>query len=221
MMIFAAGFGTRMRPLTDHTPKPLIKVGGKALLDHAVDQAKAASIENIVVNTHYFADQVTDHFSGQNITISHEIDTVMDTGGGLRYAMPLLTGKAVFTMNSDAVWTGRNPFEELNAAWDPDKMDALLLLANPENATGHKGMGSFDVSSHSALTRGTEAVYLGAQIIKTDLLNDISEKVFSLNVVWDRIIADGRLFGAWHSGGWCDVGYPDAIPIAEKLLKNG
>jgi MurNAc alpha-1-phosphate uridylyltransferase len=219
-MIFAAGFGTRMQPLTNDMPKPLIKVAGKALLDHAISLANDATLEKIVVNTHYFPDQIQTHLHETNTIISHEIDSVLDTGGGLKNALGLLGDGPVFTMNSDAVWTGENPFEQLRRAWNPDQMDALLLLSNPMDAAGHKGKGSFLVGTRNALTRGDGAVFLGAQIIKTGLVKDMPQDVFSLNAVWDQMIENGRVYGTFHSGGWCDVGYPEAIPIAESLLKN-
>jgi len=219
-MIFAAGFGTRMRPLTDKTPKPLIQVAGKALIDHALEQGQRGGIRKIIVNTHYFPEQITEHLKNQNVIFSHEVDTVLDTGGGLKKAIPLADTTEVFTMNSDAVWTGENPFDQLAYAWNPETMDALLLLSKPENTTGHKGKGSFDKNDSDQLTRGNDLVFLGAQIIKTELVDNVDQHVFSLNLVWDQIISRGRLFGVTHNGGWCDVGYPQAIPIAEELLES-
>lgn len=217
-MIFAAGFGTRMRPLTDHVPKPMIEVAGKPLVDHVLDLATDAGINRIVANLHYLPDPLRAHLEPRGVRLSHEMPDILDTGGGLRQARPLLETQTAFTANSDAVWTGANPFEELRAQWDPDKMDALLLLLAPERATGHKGNGDFMLEQGQVL-RGPGHVYSGIQIMKLDLLNTIQEDVFSLNKVWDRAIELGRLFGTVHDGGWCDVGHPAGIAQAEALLK--
>ncbi|TCO73414.1 nucleotidyltransferase family protein [Rhodovulum euryhalinum] len=219
LMLFAAGFGTRMGRLTADRPKPLIRVGGRALIDHALVLAEAAGVTRTVVNTHYLAGQVQAHLAGRDgITISHEAGAILDTGGGLKRALPLLEADTVFTLNSDAVWTGPNPLTRLAAAWAPDRMDALLLLIDSGVARGHSGTGDFAIGTGGCLSRGGTAVYTGAQIVKTRLLDDIDEAAFSLNRAWDRAIAAGRLFGALHAGGWCDVGHPGGIAEAEAML---
>jgi MurNAc alpha-1-phosphate uridylyltransferase len=216
-MIFAAGLGTRMGALTATRPKPLIQVAGKTLLDHALDIARAAS-PRIVVNTHYLADQISAHLSGQPILISHE-PALLETGGGLRAALPLLDGNPVFTLNSDAVWRGTNPLSALAAAWRDD-MDALLLLLPRANAIGHTGTGDFTIDGAGRLTRASGLVYSGAQIIRTDDLAAIPETNFSLNPLWDQMAARGTLFGLPYSGQWCDVGQPESLPLAKAML-NG
>ncbi len=214
LMLFAAGLGTRMGPLTAHQPKPMIRVAGRPLIDHALDIARDAGITHMVANTHYRADQIAAHV---DIPLSHEPE-LLETGGGLRAALPLLSDGPVMTLNTDAVWTGANPLSQLLAAWDPAIMDGLLLLAPPDRATGHLGTGDFIGSPLRRANGAAGLVYLGAQILKTDGLAGISEHKFSLNVLWDRMIADGRLHGALHDGGWCDVGRPESIPLAEALL---
>ena len=218
LMIFAAGLGTRMRPLTDTRPKPLIRVGDRTLLDRALDLGRNAGCAPIVVNTHYLGQQIADHLAGQDVAISPEPQTILDTGGGLRQALPLLGRGPVMTLNPDVVWTGPNPLSALQAAWDGDRMDALLALIPLAQATARKGAGDFSMTDDGALTRKGDFVYAGAQIIRPDLLADIPDAVFSLNVLWDRLIARGRVFGMVHRGGWCDVGYPEAIPMAQALL---
>ncbi|OJH45015.1 nucleotidyltransferase family protein [Paracoccus sp. SM22M-07] len=218
LMIFAAGLGTRMRPLTDTRPKPLIRVGDRTLLDRALDLGRNAGCAPIVVNTHYLGQQIADHLAGQDVAISPEPQTILDTGGGLRQALPLLGRGPVMTLNPDVVWTGPNPLSALQAAWDGDRMDALLALIPLAQATARKGAGDFSMTDDGALTRKGDFVYAGAQIIRPDLLADIPDSVFSLNVLWDRLIARGRVFGMVHRGGWCDVGYPEAIPMAQALL---
>ncbi len=219
-MIFAAGFGTRMGEMTKHTPKPLIKVDGKPLIDYALEIAATAQVKNIVVNTHYKHAQMAAHLAPLGVQISHEEAAILETGGGLRLALPLLGPDPVFTMNSDAVWSGANPLTTLAAAWKPDIMDALLLLLPRENAVGHKGKGDFILGSDGRLTRGAGLVYSGAQIIKTDRLRDISSDAFSLNLLWDEMAQSKRLFGTVHNGGWCDVGHPGGIADAQALLKD-
>lgn len=225
LMIFAAGFGTRMGALTASQPKPLIRVAGRALIDHAITLAEAAGSDPIVVNLHYLGDKLAAHLAGRSVRLSWERDRILETGGGLRNALPLLGSGPVATLNSDAVWTGENPLRQLEAAWDDAAMDGLLLLAPPSRALGHGPGSDFSMDATGRLSRhhksgGEGFVYLGAQIIRTDGLGDISEDVFSLNLLWDRMIAAGRLCGVIHQGGWCDVGQPQSIATAEQLLSN-
>lgn len=219
VLFFAAGLGTRMRPLTDALPKPLIPVGNTTLIDHAIDLADDAAIGTRVANVHYLADQLEPHLAQRGIAISDERGRLLETGGGLRHALPLLAPGPVFTMNTDAVWTGANPFQQLRAAWDGERMDALLLLIPPKSAIGHLAGGDFLVRD-GRLTRGAGLIYSGAQIVKPDGLHDIPEAAFSLNRLWDRMISDGRLFGIVHDGTWCDVGRPENLPLAEAMLKG-
>lgn len=217
LMLFAAGLGTRMAPLTADRPKPLISVAGRPLIDHALDQT--VGIDRIVVNLHYRADMIRDHLRGRvNIAFSDETDTLLETGGGLKQALPLLGNAPVFTLNTDAVWTGPSPIATLGKAWDPERMDALLLLVPKARATGHTGQGDFLMDEQGHLSRGPGLVYTGAQILRTDGLAAIPDPVFSLNRLWDRMGVSRRLFGVVHPGGWCDVGRPDAIALAEDLL---
>jgi len=220
LMIFAAGLGTRMGPLTKNQPKPLIKVGGKALIDHTFDTVKDAPVSRIVVNLHYHADMLKKHLSGRNILFSDERDALLETGGGLRKAMKTLETDPVFTMNSDAIWNGPDPLAMLRDAWDGRKMDALLLLIDPEQALGHKGAGDFLLESNGQISRGKGKVYSGAQILRTTTLNDINEDAFSLNKLWDIYAAKGRLYGLHWKGSWCDVGQPESIPLAETILRK-
>ena len=221
LMLFAAGFGTRMGALTATRPKPLIPVAGKPLIDHALTLADAAGVTRIVANTHYLPDQIAAHLAPRDIALSHETPAILETGGGLKAALPLLGGNPVLTLNTDAVWTGANPLTQLIAAWDGARMDGLLLLLPAADAKGHTGTGDFLMDADGRLTRAkgaAGAVYLGAQMLRTDGLSDISEEVFSLNLLWDGMIAAGRLFGLIHEGGWCDVGRPEGITQAEALL---
>jgi MurNAc alpha-1-phosphate uridylyltransferase len=219
LMVFAAGFGTRMGALTATRPKPLIEVAGRPLLDHALALAAGQDLDRIVVNAHYHAGQIEGHLAARpGIVVSVEHPEILDTGGGLRAALPLLGPGPVFTLNSDAVWTGPNPLTTLRAAWDPARMDALLLLLPRERATGHAGAGDFVGSGTGALTRGPGLVYTGAQIVNPSRLDAIADRVFSLNRLWDALIPEGRLHGVIHPGGWCDVGRPASIQLAEALL---
>lgn len=220
LMIFAAGKGTRMGALTQNCPKPLVRVGGKPLIDHALDTIRNAPVSRVVVNTHYLGGMLKDHLRDHDVMISDESDALLETGGGLRKAGDLLEQDTVFTMNSDAVWDGPDPLACLAQAWDPSRMDALLLLLKPDQALGHKGTGDFILAEDGTLSRGPGMVYSGAQIVKTTPLNAIEEQAFSLNVLWNQYAAKGRLFGVHWSGQWCDVGQPESIPLAETILNT-
>ncbi|PQO24383.1 nucleotidyltransferase [Rhodobacteraceae bacterium WD3A24] len=218
VMIFAAGLGRRMGALTAERPKPLIEVAGRALLDHALDIAADAGLRRRVVNTHYRAEQIAAHLAGRPVAISHET-VLLDTGGGLRAARPLLGDGAVATLNSDAAWHGPNPLETLLAGWDGAAMEALLLLVPADRAENH-AEGDFGLGADGRLRRGGGLVYTGAQILRTDSLAAIDAAQFSLNRVWDDMACRGTLFGAIHPGAWCDVGTPEGIAAAEAMLSR-
>jgi len=216
-MIFAAGRGTRMAPLTDDHPKPMVKVAGKPLIAHALDLVRGAGLDNVVANTHYLPDSLEDYLARKNVITIHE-PVLLETGGGLRNALPVLGKGSVLTLNSDAVWRGANPIQQLLGKWNPDEMDALLCLIQPNLAAGHTGEGDFAMESDRRLTRAPGYIYSGLQITKTDRLARIKDTAFSLNVVWDQMLADNRLFGMVYDGAWCDVGRPESIPLAEAML---
>jgi len=219
LMLFAAGFGTRMGALTADRPKPLVEVAGRPLIDHALTLAKQAGLRHIAANAHYRAAQLQAHLAPHNIPVSVEAERILDTGGGLRAALPLLGLGPVMTLNTDAVWTGPNPLATLRAAWDPARMDALLLLTPLARATGRAAPGDFALQPDGQITRRGDMVYVGAGILDPAGLAEVAEEVFSLNVLWNRIASAGRLFGTVHPGGWCDVGHPGGIALAEALLE--
>ena len=216
-MLFAAGKGTRMGDLTKDRPKPMVEVAGKPLIDHALQIANAADVGPIVVNLHYLPQLLKAHLSGQGIVFSDETDGLLETGGGLRKALPLLCSNPVLTMNTDAVWNGPNPIETLKNAWQP-QMEALLLLVRKQNVSGHLGAGDFGINAEGRLHRAPELIYTGVQIIRTGVLSEIAEDAFSMNLAWDIIAKRNGLFGAVYDGKWCDVGQPSSIPLAEAML---
>lgn len=218
IMLFAAGFGTRMGALTESRPKPLIKVAGKALIDHALDMTDAVQPDRVVVNLHYKADMLADHLTPRGVMTSLEEPNILETGGGLKAALPQLGKGPVFTMNTDAIWAGPNPLELLQEHWDPVKMDALLMCVPKAQTVGHFGAGDFSSDADGRIRRGTELVYGGIQILKTEGLAKIDEPAFSLNLLWDEIQKENRLFALTYSGEWCDVGRPESIAKAEKLV---
>jgi N-acetyl-alpha-D-muramate 1-phosphate uridylyltransferase len=220
LMLFAAGFGTRMGALTAERPKPMIPVAGRPLIDHAMQVAQDAGVVRVVVNVHYHGDQIVRHLAGRAL-VSDETARILDTGGGLRAALPMLGPGPLFTLNSDAVWTGNNPLVQLAATWDPARMEGLLLLLPVDQAAPASGRSDFVMAEDGRLARAgaaTGMVYLGAQIIMADGLAEIAEDVFSLNRLWDGMMARGTLFGLVHRGGWCDVGHPAGIGRAEAML---
>lgn len=217
-MIFGAGFGTRMGALTAERPKPLIEVAGVTLLDRARALAADTGHSPVVVNTHYLAEAMAHHLAGTEVRLSPEVPRILDTGGGLRLALPLLGAGPVATLNPDCVWRGPNPLRVLEAAWDPARMGALLLVVPPERRLAHEGAGDFDIADDGRLRRKGPYVYTGAQIVEPSGLRDIADEVFSLNLLWNRLAADRRLFGVVYPGRWCDVGHPAGIAAAEALL---
>lgn len=220
MMIFAAGFGTRMKHLTADRPKPLIPVAGKALIDHALALARDAQCTPVVANLHYKAAMLADHLAPKGVITVIEQPDILDTGGGLRNALPALGAETVYTMNADAIWSGPNPLTLLQRAWDPTRMDALLMTVPLGRALGRLGAGDFTIGSQGQLNRHGDAVYCGAQIIKCERLNEIAAQAFSLNLLWDMMQAEGKLFGLSYPGRWCDVGHPEGVTLAEELLKG-
>ena len=223
LMVFGAGFGTRMGALTADRPKPLIPVAGRPLIDHALSVGQAAGVTRTVVNTHYRADQMATHLQGRGITISHEAGQILETGGGLKAALPLLGDGTGPILNSEGIWTGANPLSQLSAAWDPDRMAALLLLLPLERTLAHGPKGDFRLSGDGRISRGQggeDHVYIGAQIIHPARVRATPEDVFSLNRPWSEMIAAGTAYGILHRGSWCDVGRPEGIAAAEALLHS-
>lgn len=215
-LILAAGFGTRMGALTAKRPKPLIKVAGRTLLDHALDAAQGAG--PITVNAHFHADQIAAHVRGRDIAIQLEHPAILDSGGAVKRAAP---DGPIATLNADNIWTGDAPIPQLSAAFDAAKMSALLLLVPRKDAVGRIGGGDFSMDRDGRLTLDKSAdtyVYTGAQILDPTLCITDPRDVFSLRDVWQSYAAQGRLFGLVHKGRWADVGHPDGIAVAEDIL---
>lgn len=230
-MIMAAGLGTRMRPLTDNRPKPLVEVAGKTLLDHVLDKARRAGVRRVVVNVHYLPDQIEQHLkthaSDLDVAISDERMLLMETGGGLVRAQRHLAGAEPFyCLNSDAIWTEQGSTDALSrlaSAWDAKRMDALLLLVPRDHAFEHPGHGDFFLDEQQRLIRRGDRpeapfVYTGNQLVSHNLLRDAPQGPFSTNLLWDRAIAGGRLYGLVHTGDWFDIGSPRAIAPTEAAL---
>ena len=220
LMIFAAGRGTRMGALTQDTPKPMVEVGGRPLIDHALALARDAAFETVVANVHYKPDALMSLLKAQGVAIADERPKLLETGGGLKAALPLLGGGPVATLNADAVWSGPNALVELRKQWSENHR-ALLALVPKDRAHGHTRDGDFAMSPEGELTRGGPLVYTGAQILDPSQLDRIQDDVFSLNRYWNLLAEDGAIHGHVIAGDWCDVGHPDAIAIAEQLLEAG
>lgn len=219
VMLFAAGFGTRMGDLTKDRPKPLVKVAGKPLIEHAMTIVRDFAPKQIVVNAHYKADQIVTYFAGTDIRVLVEAPDILDTGGGLKAAAPVLGGTIVFTMNTDAVWAGPNPLAVLKSAWT-DEMQALLLCVPKDQTVGHTGPGDIDIDAQGNAVWGTDTVFSGVQMIRTDIVSNMAEDVFSLKSVWTTLEAQGRLHAVSYPGRWCDVGHPQGITLAEAMLRQ-
>ena len=217
-MIMAAGLGKRMRPLTATKPKPLIEVGGKTLLDHVLEKLRDAGVKKVVVNVHYLADALEAHLAS---------DVLMETGGGLVKAAPLIDSDPFLALNSDNLWIDgpADTLKLLASQWDDSRMDALLLLVPQARALNHKGIGDFHMDRTGRLRRREKShvapfVFTGIQIVSKRLLRDAPEGPFSTNLLWDRAMEEGRCFGAVHQGLWFDVGTPQSIQLTETALEN-
>lgn len=227
-MVLAAGFGTRMRPLTDHIPKPMVPVAGKPLIDHVLDKLAAAEVARAVVNVHYLPDQIVAHLAGRArpaVTISDERNVILGTGGAVVKALPLLGTAPFFHLNADTLWIdGVEPnLVRLAQAFDPTRMDVLLLLAPTAGSIGYHGKGDFVMEPSGRLIRRGERevvpfVYAGVAILTPRLFADAPEGEFSLNAVFDRAAEAGRLHGLRIDGTWMHVGTPDAVEAAEKAF---
>ena len=246
-MLLAAGLGTRMRPLTEHTPKPLIAVAGKPLIGHALDRLRKAGVRRVVMNVHWLADQLEEWARAQTsppeIMISDERAQLLETGGGLKKALGLLGRDApFFVVNTDSIWLdtphGASALQRLAAAWDAARMDALLLLCPLQRAMGHGKGGDFmpaadkdmnEEPAHAVAIRRATAreraaapVFTGIYVVHPRLFAAAPDDTprFSMNVLFDAALSKGRLFGLWHQGLWLHVGTPQAITEAEQAMRN-
>jgi MurNAc alpha-1-phosphate uridylyltransferase len=227
-MVLAAGLGTRMRPITDHMPKPLVQVAGKALIDHVLDRLAEAGVEQAVVNVHYLADQIERHLAGRRhprIAISDERAQLLETGAGIVKALQALGDAPFFLVNADTIWIdGVKPnLLRLAAHFDPARMDALLLLAPTATSIGYDGRGDFAMTADGTLRRRPERevapfVYAGAAVLSPALFADAPTGAFSLTRLFDRAADAGRLHGLRLEGIWMHVGTPEAIAAAESAL---
>jgi MurNAc alpha-1-phosphate uridylyltransferase len=230
-MVLAAGLGKRMRPLTATRPKPLIEVAGQSLLDHLLERLSAAGVEKAVVNVHYLADAVEAHLNknahGLDISISDERGLLLETGGGMVKALPLIDDDPFLVVNSDNLWIDgpADTLKLLASHWDGSKMDALLLLVPHARASNHGGRGDFHMDRTGRLRRRQRShvapfVYTGIQMVSKRLLDGAPEGPFSTNLLWDKAMEEGRCFGAVHQGLWFDVGTPEAIKATELILED-
>jgi N-acetyl-alpha-D-muramate 1-phosphate uridylyltransferase len=232
-MVMAAGLGKRMRPLTATRPKPLIEVAGKPLIDHALARLRAAGVRKAVINVHYLADAVEAHLGnrdhGLETIVSDERSCLLETGGGIVKALPLIESDPFLAVNSDNLWID-GPVDALKllaADWDDERMDALLLLVPLARAHCHLGRGDFHMSAAGVLKRKRPGgvapfVFTGIQMLsKRFFAGELPDGPFSINPLWDQAIAAGRCFGAVHQGLWFDVGQPQSIKKTEEILRAG
>ena len=230
-MVLAAGRGERMRPLTDSLPKPLIEVGGRALVDRVIDRLEEAAVESVVVNTHHLGNHIEDHLGrraegGPKISFSPE-DILLDTGGGVARALPLLGDGPFFAANADVLWLNGDggALARLAAAWDGPFMDALLLIHATEAAHGYDGGGDFTLDPKGRLSRRSEGgrapfVFTGVQVLHPRLFDGAPDGPFSLNLLYDKAISGDRLHGVVHDGEWFHVGTPRGLKVAESYMSK-
>ncbi|HCL65278.1 MAG TPA: mannose-1-phosphate guanylyltransferase [Rhizobium sp.] len=232
-MVLAAGLGTRMRPITESIPKPLVKVAGKPMIDYALDILADAGVTRAVVNVHHHAEQMVEHLKNYprlEVIISDERAALMNSGGGLAKGLKLLDRSTAFVMNADLFWIGDETGEDSNLRrletfFDPERMDMALLCVTPENTTGHNGKNDFELAEDGRLARfkpgdRNPVVYAGAIVMNPVLLDDAPDDAFNLNIYFDRAIARNRLYGLKLKGHWLTVGTPDAIGDAEDLIRR-
>jgi N-acetyl-alpha-D-muramate 1-phosphate uridylyltransferase len=229
-MILAAGLGKRMRPLTASQPKPLVRVAGKALIDHALDRLADAGVARAVVNVHYLADALEAHVLARQtpkVMVSDERSLLLETGGGMVRALPQLPDP-FFALNADNIWLDgpRNAFEDLSRRWNPETMDALLLVVSHARAANFSGPGDFHMDPLGKLSRRRAGriapfIYTGIQLVSRRLLRDAPEGPFSTNLLWNRAMEEGRLYGVSFTGLWFEVGTPQAIRPTEEALQSG
>jgi N-acetyl-alpha-D-muramate 1-phosphate uridylyltransferase len=227
-MVMAAGFGTRLRPITDRIPKPLVPVRGKPLIDHAIDRLAEAGVKRVVVNLHYKADLIAKHLAARrtpSIALSRE-EQLLETGGGLLKALPLLD-EVFYVVNSDVVWLdGKVPvLKRLVGGFDPARLDALLLMQRTTSAFGYQGLGDFFLDPLGAVRRRRERevvphLYAGLQVLHRRFFDGCTPGKFSINPLWDRAIAAGRLAAIVHDGEWYDIGTPAGLALAEERLAS-
>jgi MurNAc alpha-1-phosphate uridylyltransferase len=229
-MVMAAGLGKRMRPLTASQPKPLVRVAGKPLIDHALDRLAEAGIAKAIVNVHYLADALEAHLKDRaapSVSISDERDALLETGGGMVKALPSLPDP-FFCLNADNIWLDgpRNAFHDLSAVWDDERMDALLLVVSHASAANFTGPGDFHMDASGLLRRRETGriapfIYTGIQLVSHRLLREAPEGKFSTNILWNRAMEEGRLYGTSFTGAWFEVGTPEAIKPTEIALGRG
>jgi MurNAc alpha-1-phosphate uridylyltransferase len=231
-MIMAAGLGKRMRPLTATQPKPMVRVAGKPLIDHALDRLAEAGVERAVVNVHYLGDAIEAHVAARavpQVGVSDERDVLLETGGGMKKALDAgLLPDPFFCLNADNIWLDgpRNTFADLSAGWDADAMDALLLVVPHSRAENFRGDGDFHMDPLGRLTRRKPGriapfIYTGIQLVSHRLLRDAPNGPFGTMTLWERAIGQGRLYGANFTGRWFEVGTPQAIKPTEEALRGG
>jgi len=228
-MVLAAGLGTRMRPLTDNTPKPLVEVNNRTLIDHVLDRLHDGGVTDVVVNLHYFGDQVENHLNRRatpSITYSWEKDELLETGGGVAKALPDLGENPFWVVNSDALWLNgpTNMMSRMCQVWDDSRMDGLLLLHSTVDAYGYGGTGDFNADPDGKLTRRQEQeitpwLFTGIQILHPRLFKSAPDGPFSLNLLYDQALENDRLYGMVHDGEWFHVGTPDGLSDAEEYMK--
>lgn len=227
-MVLAAGLGLRLRPITERLPKPLVAVAGRTMLDRALDALAAVGVGHCIVNTHYLGHMIVDHLARRivpTIEISPEAE-LLDTGGGIAKALTRLGPAPFFSVNADVVWEdgpGGSALARLARAFDAGAMDALLLLAPLAHAVGYDGAGDFNLGPDGRLARRGAAaradyVYTGVQLLHPRLFADVPPGAFSLNILFDRALAAGRLRGLVHDGRWFHIGTPDGLDLAQAAL---
>ncbi|TQL17486.1 MurNAc alpha-1-phosphate uridylyltransferase [Zymomonas mobilis] len=231
-MILAAGFGKRMRPLTATRPKPLVEVGGKPLIDHALDHLKESGITRIVVNTHYMNEPLEAHLRHTakdfDLQISREEDALLETGGGIKKALPLIQDDLFLVISSDNFWLDgtANSIELLTRHWDDEKMDALLLLVPLSHADCYNGQGDFHMNAIGQIQpkipgKVAPFVFSGIQIISKRFLENTPDGAFPSKYIRDQAIKKGRLYGLVHDGIWFDVSTPKAVKVTDTILRRG
>ncbi|MCP4395399.1 MAG: nucleotidyltransferase family protein [Alphaproteobacteria bacterium] len=229
-MILAAGLGTRMRPITNTIPKPMVPVLQKPMMDYSIDALKEFGISDFVINLYHLGNVIKDHFENSALNIAYSEETErLETGGGIKKALPFLGNDPFFAVNGDIIWQDLegtiSALSKLAFAFNENEMDVLLLLHPVDNAFGYDGKGDFFINGDGSLIRRGDSpfspyMFAGVQIISPHAFECIEDDVFSLNVIYDNAIKFGRLYGVINEGDWYHIGTTEAIEQAEQLINT-
>lgn len=223
-LILAAGLGTRMRPLTDDRPKPMVEVCGKPIISYILDMVKRAGCNNIVMNIHYKPEKLLDYtkINHPEILISDETDNLLDSGGGIVKALSKIENEDFFVINADCIWLGSNPLIDMNNFYKKETMDIVKLLFPAQKAIGFDEVNIYSLNEGHIIREQKSAShsFTGVSLLKKSLFKDYNVEAFSVRKIWDKVFSEKRIFGIEHNGDWLHIGTPEGVKQAEVFLQS-